>query len=235
MEKEIISVDYKGYKIIADILPANSTPQVICMHGAGSSAKIVFDPIRELLAKNNIFSCAIDFLGYGDTGGNVYDSSLKSRTEQAELIIEKAKVTQPLIIIGGSMGCYNAIKLTEIYPVKLLVLSAPAVYAKDVYEVNFGENFKTFIREPESWDSTDAWEILKRYTGKILILTGGKDQTIPPEIPQKIYDSSSQASYREIINFPESPHRIVKEHLNNHEEDLKTVIDKITQITQITK
>ena len=232
MQKEIISVDYKNHKIVADILPAHSVPQVFCMHGAGKSAGVVFDQIRQLLAENHISSCALDFLGYGETGGNVYDSSLKMRTEQAQMIIEKAKVTKPLIVIGGSMGCYNAIKLTEIYPVKLVVLFTPAVYAKDVYEVNFSEKFTTFIREPKSWDSTDAWDILTKYKGKILILTGGKDQTIPSEIPEKIYNSSNHAAFREIINFSDSPHRILKEYLNYHIEELKMVVDKIIELSK---
>jgi esterase/lipase len=227
MEKETINLDYEGHIIVADIMPVGSMPQVICMHGAGTSGKVGFEQLRQMLAENNISSCALDFLGHGETGGNVYESSLKKRTEQVELIIQKTKATMPLIVMGSSMGGYNAIKLTELYPVSLLVLFAPAVYAKHVYEVNFNELFSTFVREEKSWDATDAWEILSRYKGKILIISAGKDEVIPSEIIQKIYNSSTQATHREIINFPESPHGILKKYLKENKEELKMVADKI--------
>lgn len=229
MEKELISVSYDSHIIIADILPNGSTPKIFCMHGAGISNRKIFDPFRQLLLENNISSCALDFIGYGNTGGIVEESSLKSRTNQAELIIEKTKMIKPLVIIGGSMGGYNAIKLTEIYPTELLVLSAPAVYRKDVYGIPFGDKFSSLIREPNSWENTDAWEILNKYKGKILILSAMDDKVIPSEIIQKIYDNSQNAEYREILTIPNAPHRLIS-YLGEHREDLKIVVDKIISL-----
>lgn len=230
MEKEIITADYNGHKIIADILPAGSTPQVFCMHGAGNSSRKTYDSLRQLLAQNSVSSCALDFFGHGETGGDIKESSLKSRTEQAEAIIEKAKTTNPLTIIAGSMAAYNAIKLTEIYPVSSLVLVAPAIYSKDAYKVPFGEKFTSMIRVSGSWDNTDAWDILSRFNGKIIILAGGKDDVVSPEVTQKIYDSSTQASHREIINFPNAPHKISSDYFREHPEDLEMVVDKIVTL-----
>ncbi|HEV7424268.1 MAG TPA: alpha/beta hydrolase [Candidatus Paceibacterota bacterium] len=227
MEKEIISANYQNHKIIADIFPAGSTPQVFCMHGAGISNRKLFDPLRQLLAEKNIFSCALDFLGYGETGGDINQSSLKARTKQAEIIIEKAHIVKPLTIIANSMSGYNAIKLTEIYPVGLLILSSPAVYTKESYEIPFGDKFSSIIREPQSWNRTDAWGILNTYKGKIVILAGEKDNVIPFEVTQKIYDNATQASYREIIAIPNAPHKLFSDYFKKHPEDLKVVVDKI--------
>ena len=226
MKKEIITAEYNGHKIIADILTDGDAPKVFCMHGAGISNRKIFDPMRNYLSENNISSCALDFIGYGETCGELSDSSLRSRTEQAGAIIEKAKIIKPLTIIAGSMAGYNAIKLTEIYPVDLLVLSASAVYRKDAYEVPFGDKFSALIREPKSWDSTDAWDILEKYKGKIIVLAGEKDDVIPREVTQKIYDSAINASHREIIIVPYAPHRLVS-YLGEHTEDLKMAVDKI--------
>jgi pimeloyl-ACP methyl ester carboxylesterase len=230
MEKEIIKTEYKSITIVADIIPARSQPQVLLLHGAGASNRLIYEAIRKELAQNNISSYALDFLGYGDTGGNLNDSSLKSRTEQVQAVIEKANVVKPLVVVAGSMAAYNAIKLTEIYPVSLLVLSAPGLYRPDVYEVNFGNNFSALIREPKSWDKTDAWEILNKYKGNLIVLKGGKDEVIPVEIPQKIYDSAINVNYREVITFPDAPHRIMNDYLPQHLEDLKRVVDKIIEL-----
>ncbi len=229
MEKEIINVDYNGHKIVADIMSANSEPQVLCLHGAGISNRKIFDSIRKLLGEDNISSCALDFIGYGDTGGELNQSSLKSRTEQAQVVIEKANVIKPLIVIAGSMAGYNAIKLTEIYPVDLLVLSAPAVYNKDAYEIPFGDEFSSLIREPLSWDQTDAWSILNNFKGKLVVLASEKDEIIPFEITKKIYDSAINAAHREILVISNAPHRLVS-YLGEHIDDLKMVVDKIIEL-----
>ncbi len=230
MEKEIINVNYNGHKIVADILPANSKPQVICLHGAGMADRKRYDPLRQLLLKNNISSCALDFLGYGETGGDIKDSSLKSRTEQAQSIIEKVKLQKPAVIIGTSMGGFNAIKLTELYEVKLLVLIAPAVFDVDAYNVNFGPDFSSVIRKERSWDNTDAWKILNKFKGKILIIAGSEDEVIPAEIFSKIYNSSTQASFRELITIPGAPHGLMSTYFPQHPEDLKMVVDKIISL-----
>lgn len=229
MEKELIEIDYKGWKITSDILPAHSTPQILCMHGAGSSNRQRFLPMRQLLADNGISSCALDFLGHGQTGGNMYDSGLKPRTEQAGLVIEKLKM-ESLVLIGSSMGGFNAIKLTEIYPVKLLVLIVPAIDGSKLYDINFSEKFTSFIHKPKSWDDTDAWEILNKYKGKILIVTGGKDDVVPSEITQKIYDSAINSSHREVMTFSDAPHRIFVDYFNKHPDALKKLCAKIVEL-----
>ena len=227
MEKEIISIDYGENKIIADVIPFGAKPQVFCIHGAGVSNRKLFDPLRHMLLENDISSCALDLLGHGDTGGSIKNSSLKSRVEQAKLVIEKAQVTKPITLIAASMGGYDAIKLTQIFPVSLLVLFAPAVYTPEAYEVLFDDKFSSIIRKTKSWENTDAWGILNKYKGKIIIFAGGKDAIIPPEIIQKIYDNSVNAKYREIISFPDVPHKIISEYLNMDNEKLKMVLEKI--------
>ncbi len=228
MEDKVIKVKYYNTNIFADIMGVNLIPQVFCLHGAGVSNRKIFDTLRKSLLENNISSCALDFIGYGETRGSVFESSLKSRTEQAIAVIEETKFIKPLVIIAGSMGAYNAIKLTELYPVDLLVLSGPAVYRKDAYEVNFGDKFSSLIRETKSWKDTDAWEILNRFKGKVLIIEAENDSVIPPEIIQRIYESANNSSYREIIKILNAPHRLMS-YLADNNKDLKVVIDKIIE------
>ncbi len=228
MEKEIIQIEFEGKRIVADILPAGIQPAVLFMHGAGFSNRSIFNKFREMLAEKGISSCAFDFVGYGETGGAVEESSLKSRTAQAQRVIQEANLKQPLKIVAGSMAGYNAIKLTELFNVDTLILSAPAVYGREAYEVSFGEEFSRIIRKSKSWEDTDAWEILNNFKGRLLILSGEKDDVIPSEVIQKIYDSSSHAYTRELFTVPNAPHRLtvyLEENLNEMNQVIKKVIE----------
>ena len=229
MEKEKIIVPFEGKKIIADILPKGSQPEILLLHGAGISNRQVFNKLRELLAEKGIASCAFDFVGYGETGGFVQESSLESRTKQASAVIEACNLKKPLIIRAGSMAGYNAIKLTELFPVKNLILSAPAVYTKDAYSVNFGEEFSAIIRKPESWRASDAWDILHKFTGDLLIISAEKDTFIPKDVIQMIYDSSVNASSREIMTIPNAPHQLAT-FLQENPKQFELVIEKVMSV-----
>ncbi len=229
MEKEQITVEFRGHNLIGDIIPKSSQPDMLFLHGAGMSNRNIFDTFRELLAERGIASCAFDFIGYGETIGLVEESNLEDRTNQAQKIIEVSNIKKPLIIVAGSMAGYSAIKLTEIFPVQTLILSAPAVYDKDAYKVNFGNAFSEIIRKPESWRNTDAWDILKEYKGNLLILSAGKDTIIPPEIIDMIYQSSVNASSREIMHIINAPHKLAS-YLQENPDKLELVVDKVVSL-----
>lgn len=229
MNKDKITFKYKISTVVGDIIPSNTKPQLLFLHGAGSSNKDRFLELREILAKDEISSVAFDFLGHGETGGNMHDSGLKERTEQAEFLITSFNLPEPLIIVGSSMGAYNAIKLTEKHEVKLLILFVPAVYSIKLYEIPFSPKFTSFVHEPNSWDATDAWKILSKYKGKLLIFYGGKDKIIPKELVKKIYDSASLASYKEIIEYKDWDHHWVK-FLKENPEELKKIAKKIISL-----
>jgi pimeloyl-ACP methyl ester carboxylesterase len=95
--------------------------------------------------------------------------------------------------------------------------------------VHFGESFSAIIRKPESWQNTDAWEILEKYTGKILILSAGKDTIIPAEVITSIYNHSPNATYREIMHIPNAPHRLAS-YLQENQGQLELVVEKVVSI-----
>ncbi len=228
---EPIAVPFENLVIKGDILPGGTQPDVLCLHGAGTSERSRYAFLRDVLWNNGISSCAFDFIGHGETGGDMSQSSLESRTLQAKKVIETVEVQKPLRIIAGSMAGYNAIKLMEFYPVGCLVLFAPAVYRNDSYSVHFGPAFSELIRKEGSWNDTDAWDILGRYRGKLLIVCGDGDEVVPVALTQKIYDSASNASLRELMIIPGVTHAIMN-HLKEHPEEFSRVSEKILTFLQ---
>jgi uncharacterized protein len=64
--------------------------------------------------------------------------------------------------------------------------------------VPFGSEFTSIIREPESWKNNNTKEMLREFSGQILIVMGNEDNVIPAEIPRIIIDNAIRTTKREI-------------------------------------
>jgi len=180
-------------------------PSTIFFHGAGQSSRARWQHLREALFMRGMGSYAFDFIGHGETGGELTSSSLERRTNQAVQVIKTLYISPPLTLIGSSMGAYTALKVSEKIPAGTFIFVVPAMYDGDVYGIHFGPEF-SIIRKPDSWRNSDAWGILAQFSGKLLIIGAGKDETVPRELTQKIYDSASRAAKRELYFVPGSSH-----------------------------
>jgi hypothetical protein len=177
----------------------------LILHGAGGSSRATFTRMRENLYAHGIQSVSFDFVGHGETGGNIQETTLRGRTEQTVAVI-KYKCQEPLTLIGASMGAYSAVKLTERFAVKDLILLVPAVYTPRVYEVPFGPRFSDIIREQESWANSDAFAALAGFSGNIIIIAAEFDEVIPMKLIDQLYGSARNAKTRTLHIVPNSEH-----------------------------
>jgi pimeloyl-ACP methyl ester carboxylesterase len=179
--------------------------ETIVLHGAGKSSRSVFTRLRQSLNASNIPSVSFDFIGHGETGGDILGSSLRERTEQAKAVI-KHTCTEPLTLIAASMSGHTAIKLTQIFSVNTLILLVPAVYSQRAYNLPFGPDFSAVIRKPYSWRESDAFEILSRYKGDLIVIAAEFDDIIPREVVEQIYSSAEKTADRVLHVIPGSKH-----------------------------
>ncbi len=177
----------------------------LLLHGAGKSSRVTFSRLREYLYCHGIPSASFDFVGHGETGGNIKDTTLLGRTDQAATVI-KHTCQEPLTLIAASMGSYIAIKLTEIFNVENLVLLVPAVYTPLVYEIPFGPKFSAKIRVQDSWKDSDAFDIISNFGGNVTIMAAEFDDVIPSELIEKLYASAISAKSRILHIVPNSRH-----------------------------
>ena len=191
-------VPYSGRLIKADHLAGRAALQTLLIHGAGQSERGRFAPLRHALHQRGIGSTAFDCIGHGLTGGSLGESSLASRTRQAATVADAQHGASPLALVGTSMGAYNAIKLLETRRVESLVLVVPGVYTPSAYELPFDAGFSAVIRKPRSWEATDAWDILGRFSGRLLVIAAENDAVIPSEIPERLVDAARQARWRQL-------------------------------------
>ncbi len=202
-------VPFDGHVLVGDVMAEEEPPRLLVLHGAGKSCRVRFRELREHFLGHGIGSVAFDCIGHGDTGGDLKSTSLQSRTEQACAVIEAVGPARPLSILAASMGGYTAVKLTERYPVANLVLVCPAMYAAEAYAVPFNGGFTDIIRRPGSWEASDAWGILSRFRGRLLVVAGENDAIIPPDVIRGIYDSAASAQERTLYVAPGASHMVI--------------------------
>ncbi len=200
------SVDFQGTRLRGDATHG-AQANVLLLHGAGASARNKFAILRHALEERGVGMTCFDCLGHGETGGEMGESSLESRTRQAQAVIATRELRAPLALMGFSMGAYNAIRLTQTHEVASLILIVPGVYTPAAYSLSFGPQFSSAIRRERSWEDSDAWEILAQFRGRLLVIAAGNDAVIPREIPERLAASSVNAAWRHLLVVPDTEHR----------------------------
>jgi uncharacterized protein len=217
-------VPFHSSHLKGDVFLSNISP-LLFLHGAGKlTSRGCFHSLRLAL---DLPSVAFDFIGHGETGGDLESSSLEERLQQALCVIESLKLSTPLSIAASSMSAYTAIKLLEKYPVKNLILFVPAVYDVKAQTLPFNKGFTEIIRRHESWRGSDAWDILEKFQGNLLLICAEEDAVVPRVIPELIFQSAKVAPKKEIHFIPQSPHRILK-FLSENPERFSEVVDRLS-------
>lgn len=186
-------VAYDGHVLKGDHYVGADSNRVLYLHGAGASTRRGHHLLRGALQQRGVGSTCFDCVGHGDTGGALAQSSVASRTRQAQAVAAARGLPEPMAIVAASMGAYNAIRMTQSHRVDALVLIVPGVYTPSAYEVPFGPEFSAVIRRERSWADSDAWEILSRFEGRLLVIAAEHDATIPLEIPERLVAAAVNA------------------------------------------
>lgn len=186
-------VAFEDHVLKGDQYVGEGVNRVLYLHGAGTGSRRGHHLLRNALQQRGIGSTSFDCIGHGDTGGTLAQSSVASRTRQAQAVAAARGLPEPLAVFGASMGAYNAIRFTQSHRVDALVLIVPGVFTPSAYEVPFGPEFSTVIRRERSWADSDAWDILSRFEGRLLVIAAEHDATIPREIPERLVAAATRA------------------------------------------
>jgi pimeloyl-ACP methyl ester carboxylesterase len=222
------SVVHEGVALRGDRFAGANANNALYLHGAGASTRHGHSLLRGALRQRGIGTTCFDCIGHGETGGSLAQSSVASRTRQARAVVEARGLPQPLAVFGVSMGAYNAIKLTEHYQVEALVLMVPGVYTPEAYEVPFGPEFSAIIRRERSWADTDAWDILARFEGDLLVLAAEHDAVIPLEIPLRLVASAVKARSSKLHVVPGAEHNRLWSLLAEQPDHFSQTMDLVT-------
>lgn len=225
-------ISYENWIVKGDRHGPASGPDVLFIHGAGSSDRSRFAGLRRDLQARGVGSVAFDCIGHGASGGTMAQSSLASRTRQAAAVIDSQRLAPPLAIIGFSMGAHNALKLAQSRPVAALILVVPGIFTPEAYDVPFGPDFSDIIRRERSWAASDAWSILEEFTGNLLVIAAENDAVIPAEIPQRLVQSAHKARSRQLLVVQGATHQHLFGLLRERPAELDAAMDMIMACIQ---
>lgn len=181
--------------------------QVLMLHGAGSSTRERTKYLADYLGTQGVSSFRIDFSGHGESSGKLEESSLEKRVLEAKEAYQVSGFSESVSVIGSSMSGHVAIKLTEHIPVSNLILFCPAIYPAEAYSVAFNAGFSEIIRKENSWVDSDCFEILARFTGKILVIIGTEDTVIPSGVIEKL-EASLHGDHQKVVRLAGASHAI---------------------------
>lgn len=200
-------VEFEQTYLHGNILGAANkiTPDILFLHGNELSEEANdFFLLRQFLLKRaGISSCAFDFVGHGNTGGDWASSSLYHRTCQAGDVAEACFDSKPFMIVAAGAGAYTAIRLTELFPINNLILITPSVHAPENYLTCFGEIGEQSLEGSflVDWERTDAWSIIEKFRGGVSIIGASETKTTFSAVISRLYSHSVRASGRQAVEL----------------------------------
>lgn len=208
VEKQFIETENE--RLAAVRIGPNSTiaGRILFLHGAGFAHKGLSLPLATALSERGLASIAFDFSGHGESSRNS-PSSLVKRISEATYVVNNLKAPVDTLC-AFSMGGYIALHLLSVFPIRHLILFAPAIYDKDAVHIPFGPQFSQIIRQHKSWLKSDSETLLSSYRGKLLVFIGDADETIPFEVVTLLLAHAKQAQQKKIVVLPNVGHRIAQ-------------------------
>jgi uncharacterized protein len=211
---------------------ASASRTALLLHGGGSSAAEGFRELRTYLHAQGIETVAFDFVGHGRTSGQQSGTTLAERVQQALSVISSQRLdSSALTIIGFSMGAYVAAKVAVQLQVPRLCLAIPAAYSSQAYKVPFGPEFSQILRTPRSWADSDAFDLIHRYTGHLLVISAEDDNVVPADIPQR-YASAGSNSASTVHHIVRRSGHSLSEHYEREPTARAVVYAEITSLCQ---
>ncbi|MBI4600079.1 alpha/beta hydrolase [Candidatus Uhrbacteria bacterium] len=211
--------------VLKGTIYGSTDPRVFCIHGASETGSVRFDMLRHHLARVGIASAAFDFIGAGQTGGDMSGRILEDRLSQARAVVGSIHLQKPLIIIGLGMGADTALRLTQYYPTSTLILCVPAFFPEDIlapFEIDFCQALQNESDRKES----RAWDILREFSGSLFVIGAEHDQYAPEGIYDMIDQVTPNVKYKELYTIPGAPHRILP-YLSDHPAQFAEVFERV--------
>ena len=109
------------------------------------------------------------------------------------------------------------------------------MYSARADAVAFNRGFTDIIRQPQSWNHSDAWDILAQYRGRLLIVAGENDRIIPREVINKIYESAVKATERKLYVAPNASHFIFTDLRKNNSAEFDYIFGLMCRILKATE
>ncbi|MDB5266822.1 MAG: hypothetical protein JWN89_637 [Parcubacteria group bacterium] len=213
--KEDIYFESGSLKLVGTLYKApKEKASALLIAGGGNTHrhKGYYPPWQNFLLENGVTTFNFDFRGVGDAEGNLNESNLNTRAEDAKAALEILKQhsdTENIFVVGVSMGGPVAIRIVD-HSIKGMLLVVAAAYSMEARDKNFGPEFSEAIRKPDSWKDSPDFKDLERYMGDTFLLYTDSDEVVPQGISLN-YEEIIKAKGGQVLALKDANHRTWKE------------------------
>ena len=190
-------------------------PGILILHGRGSSQKRYTDR-AEMLADYGFATLAFSFRGCGNSDGDFKDQTIKMGQEDAQAglnyllslpYIDKERIG----VFGASFGGYHAAILSKKNKIKSLILSVPANYKDEWWEIvpeKLQPNAAQKYRAAGDFKNNKAIKAINQYTGNLLVIEHEQDDICPAVQVRAYADKAINATEKDHIIIKDLGHRL---------------------------
>ena len=199
-------------------------PTVLFLHGnQETDSQKDMHMLANILLTKKLSSVTFDFSGFGSSTGDFANSTLEKRFEEAKDISPFLDPENSLMVCATGTNVIPAIKLTEFYNIKTLLLFAPNV-----------ENQKQDEEENKKYLSTVFNELeitkhLENFAGNLLIIKGKNDRIADKPVTNLYVNAFSNTYKKELLVIPNADHNIHK-FLKDNTDAFKLMMSKVEKI-----
>ncbi len=193
----------------------NAQHAVLIIHGGGLSPRQAdhFLEFQHILATYGVASLAFNHCGIQPSDGHIEKSSLAVRLNESRTALNVlSKITKintkEIMIMGNSMGGYEAAILARSKQSRGLILSVPAAYIASAHNVPFGPKFTKEIKREKDWRTvvTLSFGAVSQYKGDLLIVAAEKDYVVDRSITDRYNTEAVNAKSKIYYIIKGAPH-----------------------------
>ena len=205
------SVPFRGHLLMGDRwTPPDIAGTALLLHGGGSLSGGRLQAPRGAPYPPPLVTRAFDFIGHGRTGSAQLGTTLDERVQQVLATTQYLHLNpSALTLMGFSMGAYVAVKASALLGASRLCLAIPAAYTPLAYTTPFGPLFSQLLRAERSWADSDAFDLVRAYTGHLLVVSAEEDAVVPAEISLRYVSSGQHCASRAHHVIERSGHDLI--------------------------
>ncbi len=182
--------------------PGSKTAPVILMfHGNAGNLSHRIDKLRVFADYKDYGIMAIDYRGYGRSGGSPSEQGLyQDARASLDYLKSKGISRDDTILYGESLGTGVAVKMAEERGARMLILEAPFMSA-----IRAGQDsFPLFPVNMLLLDRYNSIDIISKFKMPVLIFYGDQDKVINPRHSQILYEHVK--SRKKVMNYEGKGH-----------------------------
>jgi uncharacterized protein len=187
------------------VAPRDNKPVIIYFHGNGGSLPGRVDRFRRLI-KDGIGLVAVEYRGYGGSGGTPTEQGLIADGQAAyAFAIARYPVSQ-IVLWGESLGSGVAVALAAQKPVGRVILEAPFTSTEAVGARRYWYLPVRFLMK----DQFHSDERIGKVTAPLMIMHGVLDRTVPYAMGEEMFDLANKPKH--LVRFLDGGHEDLDAH-----------------------